>query len=588
MSDQDSPDFARRRHGETGAGPDADRTRYFTQTNPAGGSSTRHRRRRADGDTSVPIWQTGQVPRVTDDPAPRDERTGRAMPTRVGSDIPPLRPFVARSDAAGPNIRKHTPTPEELAGAAPTRPVTAHPEPDPTPSTTPISQPSNADDDFRISDLHGDDHDVLVADDLDSWKREFTPAASLVEPDNGHHDEPHADTVNHDEPMPTTKKSSKKRRRRMVLAAVLAVFVVMLAGVGYYGLRMVGVFGASDYTNQAGTGDVLVTVPDNATLSDFGQILVDKDVVGSVRAFTKAADGKTLSAGIYKLRTGIPATKAVSMLDDGSMVNRVGRVVIPEGVQLDSKTGIDKKVTPGIFQLVADATETTVNGTPVGVTPEQLSDAAKNSSPQDLGVPQWAKTEVAALDDDHRKIEGLIAPGTWEAIDPTQSPTEVLKYLVTQSAKRYEGWGLLSSNSSKLSPYQTLVAASVVEREVRHPEDFPKVSRVILNRLDANQRLEMDSTANYTAEITNIDVHGDAYKADNKWNTYRVKGLPPTPIAAVGKTALTAMESPTPGNWLYFITVDNQGTTLFSSSFEEHKRNRGKACANKFLTTGCN
>ena len=118
-------------------------------------------------------------------------------------------------------------------------------------------------------------------------------------------------------------------------------------------------------------------------------------------------------------------------------------------------------------------------------------------------------------------------------------------------------------------------------------DDLPKVARVILNRLAKNQRLEMDSTTNYTAAETNIDVNGDNYKADTRWNTYRVSGLPPTPIATVGEKALNAMLDPPKGDWLYFITVDQQGTTKFSATFEEHLRNRKIACDNKFLTTGC-
>ena len=111
--------------------------------------------------------------------------------------------------------------------------------------------------------------------------------------------------------------------------------------------------------------------------------------------------------------------------------------------------------------------------------------------------------------------------------------------------------------------------------------------RVMIDNTDTGGRLEMDSTANYTAAVTNIDLSGDAYKADNEWNTYRYKGLPPTPIAAVGVPALEAMLDPAPGGWLYFVTVDTAGTTLFANTFEDHIRNRQVACRNKLVATGC-
>ena len=64
-------------------------------------------------------------------------------------------------------------------------------------------------------------------------------------------------------------------------------------------------------------------------------------------------------------------------------------------------------------------------------------------------------------------------------------------------------------------------------------------------------------------------------------------GLPPTPIATVGEKALKAMLDPPKGKWLYFVTVDKNCTTEFSETFEEHLRNRRKACDNQFLKTGC-
>lgn len=67
----------------------------------------------------------------------------------------------------------------------------------------------------------------------------------------------------------------------------------------------------------------------------------------------------------------------------------------------------------------------------------------------------------------------------------------------------------------------------------------------------------------------------------------RQDGLPATPIGAVGTDALVATENPTPGPWLYFVTVDNKGTTLFTDDFAQHERNRQKACDTKFLTVGC-
>ncbi|MGU3294485.1 endolytic transglycosylase MltG [Williamsia sp. M5A3_1d] len=384
----------------------------------------------------------------------------------------------------------------------------------------------------------------------------------------------------------TAQMQARRRRRRVVLALAMVFMIAVIGSLGYVGLRMTGFFvDDDDYSNASGTGDVLVSIPQDSTLTQFGEILHDRGVVASVRAFTDAAGSGSISAGFYKLRTGIPAATAVSMLDGDA--NRVGRVVIPPGRQLDTKQTADGSPSTGIFAMIAQATTVTIDGRRSGVTQEQLAQAAATASPADLGVPSWATAEVERLDGDHRRIEGLIAPVAFEAIDPTLSPTAMLKYLITTSATLFDQWGLLAGNDTGLTPYQNLVSASVVEKEVANPDDYGKVARVILNRLGKNQKLEMDSTANYTAAVVNIDVSGDAYTADTKWNTYQVNGLPATPIGSVGKAPLQATDNPPAGDWIYFVAVDPQGTTLFTEDYAEHLRNRQKACDNKVLAVGC-
>lgn len=375
-------------------------------------------------------------------------------------------------------------------------------------------------------------------------------------------------------------------KRRKAIFAVLVV-VVLLAVVGVIGLRQLGVFDSrKDFDSTTGGAPALVEIPDQASLRDFGRILADAGVVGSQRAFVDAADGQALKGGFYTLPTGISASAAVEKMQDGDEY-RVGRVVIPEGLQLDSKKGIDDKVTPGIFQLLADTTSVKADGKTYGVTVEQLQHAAADDSVAELGIPDWAAPAAAKLSGDHRRIEGLIAPGAWEDIDPRMDARALLHSLITRSVARFESWGLLSENQSGLMPYDSLIVASIVEREVSQPDDYAKVARVILNRLDKGQKLEMDSTANYTAAVTNIDVHGETYTDKTEWNTYQKEGLPVTPIGAVGENALHAVENPAQGDWLYFVTVDKQGTTLFARTFDKHKKNREIACKNKFITTGC-
>ncbi|MFN3865975.1 MAG: endolytic transglycosylase MltG [Demequina sp.] len=133
-------------------------------------------------------------------------------------------------------------------------------------------------------------------------------------------------------------------------------------------------------------------------------------------------------------------------------------------------------------------------------------------------------------------------------------------------------------NGVPRAQWQDLVTvASLVEQETRRPEDMPRVARVLLNRLDAGMRLELDSTVRYalgddgdespftTAEDRNVD---------SAYNTYTNPGLPPGPIATPSREAIEAAISPADGEWMFFVTVNpDTGEARFAEDFEQHQEN---------------
>jgi UPF0755 protein len=173
---------------------------------------------------------------------------------------------------------------------------------------------------------------------------------------------------------------------------------------------------------------------------------------------------------------------------------------------------------------------------------------------------------------DHRRLEGLISPGTWD-INPSWTAEEMLARLIGDSTSQYSQHGLADSpDGLSMSAYQTLVVASLVQRESK-PADFAKVARVIYNRLQAHQKLEFDSTINYPLDRQEVATTDADRGRNTPWNTYLNEGLPETPICSPGEQALAAAERPEPGDWLYFVTVDMQGTTLFTRDYQEHLAN---------------
>ncbi|MET0475379.1 MAG: endolytic transglycosylase MltG [Mycobacterium sp.] len=374
------------------------------------------------------------------------------------------------------------------------------------------------------------------------------------------------------------RENRNRRRRRMFTRLSVAALVVVVVGAVFLGSRLWhGIFGdSSDYQGD-GVKDVVVQVHNGDSTTAIGKTLQDGGVVATSQAFVDAAAGNaaisSIQPGFYKVRTEIPAANAVARLADPQ--NRVGRLVIPEGRQLDDIADVKTNaVTKGIFSLISDATCTSLDGEQKCLSVDDLKDAAGSADPAALDVPAWAADPVKALGSDHRRLEGLIAPGTWD-VDPSGTAQGVLAGLISSSTRQYEQNGLLAAgNAENLSPYQVLVVASLVQRESK-PQDFAKVARVIYNRLIApdHRRLEFDSTVNYSLDRQEVATTDADRARSTPWNTYARDGLPATPICSPGQPALAAAESPQPGDWLYFVTIDLQGTTLFTRDYQQHLAN---------------
>lgn len=90
-------------------------------------------------------------------------------------------------------------------------------------------------------------------------------------------------------------------------------------------------------------------------------------------------------------------------------------------------------------------------------------------------------------------------------------------------------------------------------------------------------RLEFDSTVNYDLPTVEVATGDSARQRVTPWNTYAKDGLPDTPIASPSLDAITAMENPAEGNWLFFVTIDDDGTTVFNDTFEQHLEDTQRA-----------
>ena len=368
-------------------------------------------------------------------------------------------------------------------------------------------------------------------------------------------------------PVRTRPPSDRHRRRRLVLLGTALLAGAMLVAAA------VLLLGPEDFPGD-GTGSVVIRVQQGDSTSAIAQTLVDSGVVASRGAFVNAAadeDGiSRVQPGFYELREGMSGASAAEAMVDPD--RRVGFMDVRGGVQLDDTRAPDGSVAPGVLSQISEATclgrDT---GEPRCTGVDELRSTMAGADPAEIGVPEWAHEGFRAAAPE-RRLEGLVAPGPYD-IDPNGSATEVLRDVLETSSERLAAAGLSGDGA-----YRTLVLASLVEKEAV-PQDMPRVARVIENRLQQDQRLELDSTVNYPLDVQALRTTAEARRAPGPYNTYLNTGLPPTPVSSVSNGALAAAEAPEPGPWLFFVRCTTEGASCFAVTYPEHQGNVARAQA---------
>jgi len=324
---------------------------------------------------------------------------------------------------------------------------------------------------------------------------------------------------------------------------VMVLTLGLVAGGGFAAFSalapLVSSLTASNDYNGSGSGAVPVTVHIGDTGRSIGATLEKAGVVKTAKAFANAAAanprGGSIQPGDYSLRKGMSATSALAMLLDPA--NRtVPRVTIPEGLW-----------TSQTIRALSAAT-----GRPLADYEVALKDPAA------LGLP------AAALGD----AEGYLFPATYEfGKDGTAA-----EQLHTMVAKSLEQLGKIGVGPEQMQ--RVLTVASLVQAEAKAAADFPKVARVIDNRLARPMSLQLDSTVSFIAGRREVTTTHAERASKSRYNTYLVAGLPPGPIDNPGLAAMDAALNPAPGPWLYFVAVNPvTGETRFAVDAVGHAAN---------------
>jgi UPF0755 protein len=523
------------------------------------------RRRPAEPEEVAEPRRRRPAPEPAEGEAPQRRRAA-AEPPPPAAQPPARRPVqpgdrsvgVPAPGAEPPRRRRPPPPPAREEPVTDIIPAQAPPPPEPV--RAPHEEPAQDDlfagdeyDEYAEYDEYGE-YDGEYADDYD--ESEYDPE----------YDEDYDDY----EEEPKKKPRKKKGKRALGWIAAVAV-IALLAGGAWYGFN--AFFGYDDFEGS-GDGDVLFQVDDGDSTSAIGAKLATAGVVASGKAFVKAGeDNPKLSKiqhGFYVMKSHMSGSSAVDRIV--SPTARVGQLEVRPYTQFDDITQPDGKVTPGVYSLMAKASCAQLNGKSTCITADDLRKAVDGADLKTLGVPDWAIDDANKADRKDRRLEGLIAPGLYD-VRPGATAPEIIGQLVRSSAEAIQNAGLSpQSTGPGMTPYQTLIIASIIEREAVKA-DFGKLSRVIYNRLAINMRLQMDSTVNYVLDRPTLATNDADRLRAGAYNTYKNAGLTPTPISVPSPEAVQAAVHPVAGDWVYFVKCEKNGLSCFAVSFDDHRKN---------------
>jgi len=306
--------------------------------------------------------------------------------------------------------------------------------------------------------------------------------------------------------------------------------------------------------NPAGEpgAEVSITVQPGMSTDEIGRLLEKEGVIGSAsvfRYYVRLNGLGTVEAGDYTLRKREDMAQVVTVLEGGAKVDKGQPLTIPEGLTVKE---------------VADLV-----GTLPGRSAERFLEVAGSGEV----TSRFQGPGITSL-------EGMLLPETYFFV-ADDDETAILRRMV-ESFDALVTRLDITTTAARLgvTPYEAVVVASMVEREARVDEDRGKVARVIYNRLEAGMPMQIDATVQFALGKQKEVLLDRDLEIDSPYNTYRIAGLPPGPIASPGRESLVAALTPTPGPWVYFVVIDDSGRHEFAETLDQHNRNIEQAAKN--------
>jgi UPF0755 protein len=325
-------------------------------------------------------------------------------------------------------------------------------------------------------------------------------------------------------PRPTRRRG----RLFLVLGLLLLPFVIVAI---WFALQL-------DPIGDPGA-PVVVTIPKGEGVSGIGDRLERKEVIGSSLAFSvyaRLSGSSGFQAGTYRMRKDLGVRSAIDALERGPGQHYT-TLALPPGLT---------------FAEIA---------TRIGALPGRTAARAT-----ELATTGQIRSKFEP--DGTNSLEGLTWPDSY-SVEDHETEADILRTIVGAFDRHATALGL----PAVADPYRTVIVASLIQREAGVDEDRPLIAAVVENRLKQDMPLQIDATVLYargggTGSLTDAD-----FARESPYNTYKVKGLPPTPISTVTAASLNAALHPADVPYLYYVLTDANGKHAFATTYAQHQAN---------------
>lgn len=294
------------------------------------------------------------------------------------------------------------------------------------------------------------------------------------------------------------------------------------------------------------TEEVNFTVREGESTTKIGENLEDAKLIKNSFTFLLYLKYKgqaaKIQAGDYKLARNLSMLQIMEILTKGKVTS--GKITIPEG-------WTTKQIQEEVIKK--------------GIGSEKDFQAALNK-----------RYDYSFLSegDSQGDLQGFLFPETY-FLSSKPTSEEVVDKMLKQFAKEADPKIKAGVGKNGLTYYEILTLASIVEREVTSSEDKRKVASVFLNRLENGIKLDSCATVEYVLGTKKRILSSEDIAIDSPYNTYKIAGLPPTPISNPGLESIEAVLNPENTDYIFFFS-GKDGKTYFSKTQDEHESLKAK------------